>query len=361
MEGSMELYVYNGNPPTKIAVAEGFQSVRLSQRYYSPGELEIIAPLGSSIRFQPGMIVWRRGMEEAYLIETVELRAGENGALQRALGRTHSALLERRVLAKAAYYEGTASHVIAAMIDAVFSAPARAFPNFIVTIDESLGGAIGVQPQITTLLRAVADICQGSSLGYRSAFDPISGNVEFSLYQGTDRANGIAPGRVVFDTAYDTISGVSSVESTRTSANAAYVLGEVDTSTHLPKREEVDIQSPTGYERFETLLRFNRTSATDAGGTMNNAQYRSAMREFGSAALRKLSRRTVVDGEIRADSRMYRLYEDYNVGDLVRLRVKEWGVEAAARITSVEQIFENGREWTKVYLGTDEPPNPTSE
>ena len=349
----MQLNVYDGYPLKRVGVMEGFSFARLTTRYQSPGEMELRAPINSAIRFTPGMTIWRSDMAEAFLVELVELRTSSYGVEQVILGRTHSALLDQRVLPLSSYFEGTAGKVSAMLIDSVLSSPNRDLPGLSAAINDSLGKIIRCQPQMTTLLRTIIDICVDSGLGFRTVFNPDGGAFVFEIYEGKNRAADTASPWTVFSPDLDTLVHTRSAKSTRRFANVAYVIGAVDNATHLPKLEEVNLNNAVGLDRFETLVTFDRNASLESGSNLTPAQYSQSMRDFGVAMIERMAHKETFEGEIRSDTSMYRLNHDYRVGDLVKVRVKDWGVETSARVAAVEDIQENFHKLRKVHLKQD--------
>ena len=334
----MELRVYKGDMPALSGVAEGFTYIKRTGMYQQPGEIIVKGPLrgdaGAAHQLTPGMTIWRRGTREAYIIETVTLEPDANApdnVMQTARGRTHAALLERRIVT-GGYYQGTAADIVRQMAESILNQSGRGFPNVSLSIDRSLGDVTEYRPRPGTLLSASLEILRGSGLGLRSVFDLITGMASLEVYEGADKTSGGA--KVMLDPSFDSISNARSRGTVRGSANAAYVFGDTDNQTNLPKTEVVDPASLTGYARREAAVMFRIS-----GAGVTDAQYRSAMRAYGNIMLRTLSREISISGSVGPGGQSYKPGEDYCLGDIVLARVGGSGQFTRVRVSGLAEEY----------------------
>lgn len=350
MADVLELWIYQEATHTVLGTLNTVEDMCVTTRYGDPGEIEMNLPVNPDLILAPGMLVWVKGETEAYVIESTVLQETEDGEFLEVRGRTASALLGRRALFEKKHYTGTGASIIKKMMDATFSAEKRKFPKFYYTIDTTLGSRIDYDYETTamTLMDAVIAVCKATGIGFRCAFNKYTRDLTFSIYEGKDRtANTADSPAISFDAELGNIQKMSYTQSVEDKATVAYVLGEVG-SSGVRKSLEYDPDLLTGYARFEVALESGKSQTTenkDADGNyikLSAAQYDKLLRDYGMEKLADRDEARTTEGDLLATSQLFVLGVDYNVGDIVNVKNKRWGISDTSRITELVKSYSRG-------------------
>lgn len=86
--------------------------------------------------------------------------------------------------------------------------------------------------------------------------------------------------------------------------------------------------------------------------TLTDAEYAAVLKQRGEEILAERQARQVLDTKVIANENLtYK--NDYDIGDIVTIRLKRWGVQAEVRITEIEEIFEV--DGPTIYLTVGDP------
>lgn len=358
----MELWVYEEETNNPLGIVDRFADLRVARRYDEPGEIEIEVPVAASLLLRPGMLLWPTTGKEVFVIETTRIEEREDGDMMAVSARTASALLGRRALHLAKYYEGTGGSIIKQMMDSVFTDKRRTFEHFSYQIDASLGNKIGYETTPMLLLEGIQNVCKASGIGFVCEFDPVSRDMVFRLVNGVDRtASALGVMTAIFDAEHENITKMNYTDSIADVATVAYVMGETEAESDVRKWLEYDPNALTGYARYEAVLESGKTSTTDqknANGEyvkLTPAQYTNLLRDYGAEKLASRGHVAMAEGELVSDSELIRYGEDYALGDIVFVRNQAWGTSVASRITETEESFQGGIRSVRLTVGDRMP------
>ncbi|MDR0396677.1 MAG: siphovirus ReqiPepy6 Gp37-like family protein [Oscillospiraceae bacterium] len=368
----MELWVFDANENEALGIVESCERVSIVRKYDEPGRIEFVTALGvldDRSRLAPGQLVWPKGGEEAFIIEAVGMEQRYGGVELNVKGRTLTALLGRRCLPDAGYYSGKAGFVVRRLCEDVFGDKGRRFPRWSMAEGDGLGEDVEYVTAGETLLDAVVEICKGSGLGVRTAFDPARCEMRLELYEGEDRFDEGVVEQVVIDPEFDSLAGLKAVDSVEGYANVVYVIGEKDAQSGVARKVVVDGRQEAigerveGLERFERAVRFSGGSVTDGAGSaigkppgsaggsvqLTNAQYQGAMRAYAKGVIRAGERGVEVAGTVEYAKRT--MGAELRLGDIVRVRARRWGVDAASRVRALEERYAGGAQSRLAQMG----------
>ncbi len=187
------------------------------------------------------------------------------------------------------------------------------------------------------LYQAMSDLADVYDLGFRMVRDPVTLQVYFDVYTGSDRTTkqNILPA-VVFSTGMDNLHNTTEFTTIQDYKNVAYVLSKVGSEVVYP----LDIDPAiTGFERNVLLVKADDIEDTDP--MVASAR----MIQRGLEELAKHRRYSGFDGELSRNSK-YKYGTHYNLGDLVELRNTN-GFATDMQVT--EQIFVSDKEGQRAY------------
>ena len=187
-------------------------------------------------------------------------------------------------------------------------------------------------PEPMTLYKAMKDLADAYSIGFRIVRHPVSNLLYFDVYMGSDRTTSqFTLDAVVFSPDLENLRNTSKLDTTALYKNVAYVYSPVGREDVYPIDVDPSIE---GFERRVLLVRAD--DITDPDPPTATAQ----MIQRGNEELAKHRRISALDGEL-AQTSQYVYGTHYHLGDLVELRDDD-GTTAQMQVT--EQIFVSDRE-----------------
>lgn len=189
-------------------------------------------------------------------------------------------------------------------------------------------------PQLTTshrfqkLSEEVEAISKESGLGWNISLNTQNSTFVFDVYEGLDRTagNGSNP-HAIFSTEYNNLESQRYVESDFNKATSILVAGQgegVDRELYEKTLGE------TGLERFEEFV-----DARDATSTQ-------VLESRADAKLLEMSGELAFEGMILTSSNL-KYEQDYDLGDIVTVINKKWGIQLNTRIIEITEIYERDK------------------
>lgn len=322
----------------KIGVVDDYVSFIWTTRYFESGDFEIYVAASEKYAklFKEDYYIKRQNDNHLMIIENVNITTSvEDGDYIKISGRDLKSILDRRIIWRQKTYTGKLEVCVRSIIDSNFinTTSIRKIPqmtlgtlkNFSATIDSQYTGA--------NVLETVMELCKVSGLGFDVKFE--NNKFVFEMYSGKDRSfNQSENLRVLFSTDYGNIINSEFNTDKKLFKNTALIGGEGEGN----ERTYTDIGTASGIERRELFVDakdLSSKSENDAGEEiiLTPSQYQETLKQRG---LEKLSETAVVtsfDGEIETTV-LYKLYEDFNLGDVVSVKTK-YGVVSTPRIVEI--------------------------
>lgn len=322
-----------------VGILEDYSSLIWTARYYKVGDFEIVVSNDEFHRnlLQKGFYLTRNDDEYAGIIEDLEADLNEDlGEVIIITGRFLSCILGRRIIAQQTQLYGTVSNGILNLINDAVIYPViekRKIPNFMV-IPTTFTERLEAQYTGKNLLTTIEDICESNLIGFKTLLSDKKFN--FTLYKGIDRSYGqnINP-HVVFSDEYDNL--ISSKYSEVTSSKVTNVLVAGEGEGLARKILWVTVDDPEGLDRYE-MYQDQRNMSTNQGD-ITDAEYFLQMQQTGLENITQIT--SAFEGKVYFDSIEYR--KDVNIGDVVSIENKKWGIYINTRLIEViESINEAG-------------------
>lgn len=323
----------------RIAVVDDYSSLIWTTRYYTCGDFEIVVPADTDhiSLMQIGYYVMRDDDEHVGIIENTQMSVDEDNNEQMLVtGRFLSSILGRRIIAVQTQLYGTISAGISNLINDAIINPtvtARKISNFRV-LQTNFTDRLDAQYTGKNLLEVIEDVCQTNHIGFGTTLE--DGEFVFTLYKGVDRSyNQIENPYVVFSDEYDNLLSSTYEEQSSDLITDVLVAGEgegLDRKTIWASRENL-----TGLDRYEMYHDQRNMSTND--GNVSDEDYKQQMLEEGLEQITTITK--AFDGTVYFDNIKYR--EDVNVGDVVVIENKNWGIYINTRLIEViESVDEAG-------------------
>lgn len=332
-----------------LAEIDNYSSLQWKRRWHQPGgfELHLSPSTQGAERLQKGHLVLLR--EEAGIILHREIILQRDGTEQLIVtGRGLASVLGRRITVPPtgqAYDRLTAAAetIMKRYVRSNCTEPedaGRVIDLLTIAPDQERGGSLTYQTRYKQLDDELQKLSNASGLGWDVRLDMASLRWEFDVQEGRDLTAGqtVLP-PVIFSVDFDAVRSQSYTDSDIGYRNQAYVGGQGEGAN----RVVVEVgEGRAGLERIETFV--------DARDLEDEAD----LPERGQQKLLEMQRLTSFETEIMPRG-PYVYREDWDLGDVVTVQNKRWGVSVDARVAEVLEVYEPGGMRLDVTFGTALP------
>jgi len=321
----MELYIFDSNREL-AGIVESFEYLRWTRRYSQCGsfELKAIATTENTTLLKEGNILWKNDDEEAGIIEHLELSQTDSEIIT-VSGRFATSFLARRIVWETQTLSGDLSACVEQLLNDNLIIPADSARQIggITFSSPNLGIPVSAQISYRNLMDAVTELCDTSSVGIKTVFNPATGIFTVTLYEGS-------VSQAVFSKEYENLTEQIYTESAVDYANSALVGGEGEGSG----RTFVAITGGSGETRREIFVDAKDLREEDFG-----ADYTEALTFRGQSKLSELAVRYSFDAAVNPHGNLsYKT--DFDLGQTVTVISKTWSVSMTTRITEVEETYD---------------------
>lgn len=300
-----------------------------------------------------GNVLWTGG-ENAGIIEIVKSIIDENGEKSfNVKGRTLEKYLEDRVLWGGYAYTSTlkASTVMYNLVKACAINPTntnRIIPYLECAADAQIGNTLnGYQKTGGSLYDALTALASDSDIGFSVLFDPNNRKLIFEVRAGVDRTQDNTSGNdpVVFSTELEDILASTYYTNNEDEKTMALVQGEDSETSRVSVT--TGAVNGAGFNRKELYVdaRDLQSEVYDESGTTSTltpAQYQATLVTRGDEKLAEHVITETFEATIRQFGDVQYIYgTDYQKGDKVTIIDEQLGISVSARITSVEEDFDD--------------------
>jgi hypothetical protein len=246
----------------------------------------------------------------------------------------------------------------------------RIIPNLI--LGELKGYTERVNKSISykNLIEAVEEIAETSQLGFRNNLDYINKKIIFEVYKGVNRTvnqNTIAP--CIFSRDFENILEQQYTDSSNNFRNVTLVAGAGEGVL----RKKTSVGFASGLDRYELFtdakdisdkkIISTSTGEKDENGNtiyedtevqMNDVEYIPLLKQRGTEKLAECTEIKTFESKINTrGNNIYKI--DYDLGDMVTIQDKRWGLQVDTRITEIEEVYEGGKVEINPTFGNNIP------
>ena len=377
----MNIYVFNRNLELQ-GVLENFSSFIWRRRYFSSGDFELHCLLNEdSLKLlqRENIIFKSKDDSEAGYIETRQISLNSDGKeLIVVKGKFITNYFNRRIIWGNENLNSTSEIAMRTLVDkqCINTPVERVIINL--KLDKLKGYKQTTNKSIsyTNLLEAIEEISLTSNLGFRNNLDPINKKLNFEIYEGVDRTinqKAIAP--CIFSRDFENVLEQNYMDSLNNYKNVTLVAGQgvsVD-------RSRTTVGYGTGLDRFEVFtdakdIGLKKTISTpkkddkgnyikdENGNTMYEdievdmtfEEYQLLLKQRGNEKLTEYKEINTFDSVINTKgNNVYKI--DYDLGDIVTISDRKWGLQVDTRITEIEEVYENSDVQINATFGNDIP------
>lgn len=223
-------------------------------------------------------------------------------------------------------------------------------------IDQARGEVLDWNSRYKDLAEEMASIGELTGLGWNIVLDYEAQAFKFEVLQGRDLTAGqsILP-PAIFSPEFRTLKQLSYVESDLDFKNVAVVAGQGEGAER--RIVTVGDLSATGLDRrvlFVDARDISEETEDDPPVPIPVEKIEESLRQRGLQKLAEHAQEIFLEGQALSQSRL--IYgKDYDLGDIVTLRNREWGVTMDARITEIKETYEPGNVGIELTFGNSRP------
>lgn len=330
---------------------DNYSSLQLIRSWHGIGsiELRINRYVRGASDLQRGRIIFPHNqLHKAYVIRHREIELDENGkASENWIIRALSlkSWIAQRITYPSPHtaYDnksGNAETVMRHYVENNVVNPAdinRAMPNIVLADNLNRGPSISWQSRYKNLAEELEKIGLYSGLGWNVEIDTANQQYVFKVLEGRDltvNQSDLPP--AIFSPEFNTLGQLSYTESDLNYRNFAIVGGQGEGI----ERRIVTVGDSSGFNRYELFVDARDIEEVDENeNPIPLPVIEQNLRERGLQKLKEHEQEVYLEGQVLRKSRL--TYEtDYDLGDIVTLQNKDWGITMDARITEVKEIYE---------------------
>lgn len=360
----MEVNIYDADM-NRLGVIDEIISLIWTRKYWACGNFAMLLPVTSRHMqlLQIGRLVIPQGYKEAAEIQYVHVATNPNGQEIEVQGKFLPHWIGKRIMLEqivATEAPETIMHQIVADNVVRPADPARAIPQLAQGTPVTTGLPIEyASEENANALDELEAIAGSTETGFRVVCNPREKTNTFETYAGRDLTarNSAGNDPCVFSRDFDNILTQEYTKSAENARNMAYVAGEKrDGETRIIA--EVGAEN-IGLNRSEVYISASDISQTFENNsgveiTLSDNEYISLLIQRGKSDLSEHAETDELDSQINPGANL-RYREDFDLGDMVTVVYKGWGITKDTRITEVQETYQKGAEKIRVVFGEPLP------
>ena len=354
LEKQIQILVFEVNDTTFDSIGEvnQYESLIWPDKFNGFSTFELWAPITeeNSQYFKKGNILWCGG-DNAAVVEIVKSEIDEIGTkTYNVKGRTLEMLLTTRIIWGT--YNAVNKDASTAMYEIVNqncvnpSNANRKIPYLKLAEDLKFGGKITYQKTGGEVYDSLSTIASTYDLGFSVLFKPKTKELIFEVVEGVDRTvEQSTNDPVEFSTELEDLLSSSYYTNDQDVKNVAFVQGEGSGSSRKSITSgEADSKGFGRRELYVDARDLQSTSVDENGEEQNLSptEYTQVLTQRGDDKLSECKTTEMFEAQIRVFGDVqYEFGVDYKKGDKVTVRDEQLNVVVSARITEVQEEFDD--------------------
>jgi hypothetical protein len=228
----------------------------------------------------------------------------------------------------------------------------RKIDMLVLASDQQRGSNISWESRFKNLAEELIEISKASGLGWDVVLDLQQKKWIFDVFEGRNlTVNQTENPPVIFSPQFESLKQLSFVESDYNYKNFGYIAGQGEGAD----RRVVEVGDAEGLSRIETFIDSRDISEQDESGqALTEEQIIAKLQERGQQKLSEFAEEFFLEGQVLTNS-PFKYEIDYDLGDIVTIQNREWGVTRDARITEIKEIYEPGGFQIEATFGESRP------
>ncbi|AJD26989.1 hypothetical protein G8E05_10575 [Clostridium botulinum] len=359
----MELYIFNRDLELK-GILDTFTSLRWVRKYNKSGEFELHCALNFNTLdlLKRENIVYKKDDVEAGYIETRQLKIGEDGQEYLGVkGKFLTNYLDRRIGWDRVSFDGKTEDLMRKLVLENAITPTnldRKIPNLILGDLKGFTEDIKYTNSFGNIIEQLENISNTNNLGYRNILNIKNRKILFDVYKGVDRTiNNGTTAPCIFSRDFENILEQEYTDSLNNYKNTTLIAGSGEGSA----RKITSIENGTGLDRYELYVdarditdkeeKKKMVTDYDEEGNVTGEheeteeveipweRYKPLLLQRGKEKLEECKEIQTFDSKINVlGNNKYKV--DYDLGDIVTIVDKKWGIRIDTRVTEIEEVYE---------------------
>lgn len=354
LEKQIQILVFKVDDNTfdNIGEVNQYNSLIWPDKFNGYASFELWAPITdeNSEYFKKGNILWCGG-DNAAVVEIVKSTIDDKGTKTfNVKGRTLEMFFTTRIIWGT--YNASNKYASTAMYEVVNqncvnpTNANRKIPYLECAEDKHIGDRISIQKTGGEVYATLNTIAASSDIGFNVLFRPKEKKLIFEVVAGVDRTieqSKVDP--VEFSTDLEDILSSSYYTNSQDEKNVALVQGEGDGASRISQISGNNVLK--GFNRKELYVdaRDVQSETVSESGTtisLTPDEYKAALINRGNDKLSECDITETFEAQIRVFGDVqYEFGKDYQKGDKVTVRDRQLNVVVSARITEVEEDFDD--------------------
>lgn len=335
-----------------IGEVNQYDSLIWPDKFNGYASFELWAPITeeNSEYFKKGNILWCGG-DNAAVVEIVKSTIDDKGTKKfNVKGRTLEMFFTTRIIWGT--YNASNKYASTVMYEVVNqncvnpTNANRKIPYLECTEDKHVGDKISIQKTGGEVYNMLNTIASSSDIGFNVLFRPKEKKLIFEVVAGVDRTieqSEVDP--VEFSTDLEDILSSSYYTNNQDEKSVALVMGEGEGASRKSKISGDNTTKGFGRRELYVDARDIQPESVNEDGTtttLTSAEYDAALVNRGDDKLAECKTTETFEAQIRVFGDVqYEFGKDYQKGDKVTVRDKQLNVVVSARITEVEENFDD--------------------
>ena len=350
-----------------LGICEEINDIEWIREYYRGGSFVLGAKMNThnvELLQKNRIIIKDNTFDEPMIIEHRQLSETDDGDEELLISGKSLAtrILDSRITIKRQIEKDTADKVMEKLLLKQTNESGdsnRHIPNLVVDTSskESFVDVIEHNSLYKSLYEDFEEICMTEQCGYKLTFKPAEKEFLFEVYKGEDLTSS-----VLFSIDFDNLKNQVYIDSIDNYKNVAIVCGQGE-------EEERDLtivndKEYAGFDRLEVYIdardiEQDKIKDKDEDGydvevPIHNGE--NAVRLLTNRGYEKLAEIAPVHSfDASLVENNYKYKEDFDLGDLVVVRNKNWGVEFTQRITKIVESYDSYGRTITVNFGNELP------
>lgn len=329
----MEIRVYSRDMHFQ-GVAENQTSIIWTRKYFEAGNFEIYVPITeANVRlFQLENLVWLQGASEAGVIEEVKYTQSnvENNIV--VSGRFLESYMDRRLIHPIVNFTGKTEVAMRELLDNITPVLPYVQLGDLQGFDEEITFQYGWKP----LLGFQTKLAQSANFGFRFKPNFTEKTITFEIYKGLDRTRSQHERSYTeFSEDFDNLNEAMYIANSQLEKTVAYVAGEGDDENR--KIVIVGDDTLVGYDRKELFVDARDLHSDE----MTEEEYVATLIQRGEEKLQENAFSKSFEC-VTIPLGNFNYKKDYDLGDIVTVKKKNWNITSDLRITEIMEVYEHG-------------------
>lgn len=228
----------------------------------------------------------------------------------------------------------------------------RKMDLLILSSNQNRGSSISWQSRFKNVAEELTSISLATGIGWTIELDTNQKKWVFTCKVGKDLTSGQSTNPpVIFSPEFDSLQSLSYSQSESNYKNMAYVGGQGEGID----RRVVEVGTYTGLNRHEIFIDARDVAEEDENQNPIPVEtIVQTLTDRGQQQLNEMIQEEYLEGQVLTYS-PFKYEEDYDLGDIVTVQNKDWGVTMNTRITEVKEIYETSGYRIEAVFGTNRP------